>query len=453
MVEERRVEINIMAHTQFITAPIEDAAAPSHMTGPQVDQVIDHDGQLDNELQSVTGEAWQDTIDRIGLDPTIAMIQELSLAPYVAASWSVTELEGAPEGAGSFVLAEMQRHKLKLLTAIVNGHMEWGWSPFEKIFKVKDQSWVIEEYKPLLQSMSTLVVDKQSGEIVGLKQDAFNNNQATEIDRAKLFYSGYNVRGQNWYGRPVYKTVEATANNYATTQAAACKYDAKVAGSHWLVKYPTGVSGWKGAKKVDNFTIAHEILAGLVASGGVVIPQTVRAEIDQLNDPNENKAQWDISILSDSGSTAAAFGDRSNYMDKLKVRAFGWPERAILEGQFGTKAEAETHGDFALFNVEIKHGRIVEEINKQDVDQLMWWNYGEASVGTVILTVSPLSDSRKAILKEIFMQIIGDPGGLAMNIDMFDMQQFRDILQIPTDPNATETIPDEEPEQEEDEEV
>ena len=47
----------------------------------------------------------------------------------------------------------------------------------------------------------------------------------------------------------------------------------------------------------------------------------------------------EIELLSDSGKGQQPFTDRQKYLDILKVRAFGFPERSILEGQFGTKAD------------------------------------------------------------------------------------------------------------------
>jgi len=51
--------------------------------------------------------------------------------------------------------------------------------------------------------------------------------------------------------------------------------------------------------------------------------------------------------MSATNTSQGSFIDRQKYLDALKMRAFGLPERSILEGSHGTKAEADVHADIA----------------------------------------------------------------------------------------------------------
>jgi hypothetical protein len=125
------------------------------------------------------------------------------------------------------------------------------------------------------------------------------------------------------------------------------------------------------------------------------------------------------------------FVERGKYLDSLKARAFGFPERAILEGQFGTKAEAEVHADFAIDNLEMTHREILALLNTQVVDVLLEFNHGSEYRGHVKVTASALNDDTRAMIKQIYTTHLGTESGIAEEGQVVDMPVIREQLGIP----------------------
>jgi hypothetical protein len=123
--------------------------------------------------------------------------------------------------------------------------------------------------------------------------------------------------------------------------------------------------------------------------------------------------------------------ERAKYLDSLKARGFGFPERAILEGQFGTKAEAEAHADFAIDNLEMTHRELLTIKNRQVVNVLLELNHGEKYVDKLRVVASPLTDSKRAMLKGLYEKHWASETGAAQESDAVDWEVVRDKLDVP----------------------
>lgn len=240
------------------------------------------------------------------------------------------------------------------------------------------------------------------------------------------------VEGTGWYGEPVMKAIEGIYDEQAQINKSARKYDARIAGSHWVVYFPLGVSKYKGAE-IDNGEIAKELIQGIEAMGGIALPRSVVQAYDALNAQaaKDESLQWKLDLLSDKGSGQTPFLERFKYLDILKVRAFGYPERAMLEGQFGTKAEAEAHTDLAILNFEMKHAQLVQQVNKQYVDWFLYVNWGPDAVSTVYITPAPLADRAIAFFRKLYETIIANPEGFANEAAVVDWMAVREQLGLP----------------------
>src|SRR5690606_23916218 len=123
--------------------------------------------------------------------------------------------------------------------------------------------------------------------------------------------------------------------------------------------------------------------------GMLAVPQKVAAWIEDLNSIDERNMAWRIE-LKEAASSQSSFGDRQRYIDSLKARAIGLPERSVLEGQYGTRAEAEAHADFAISNIEMGHAKMIKLLNRQVVNPLLTLNFGQQYKNRVHLQVMPL---------------------------------------------------------------
>ena len=191
-----------------------------------------------------------------------------------------------------------------------------------------------------------------------------------------------------------------------------------------------GTSSYNGTD-TDNEEIARAILGSLVSSGGIAVPKNMESFINELNE--RTPKAWEIELLTDSGATSASFTERQKYYDALKVRGFGFPERSILEGQFGTKAEAEAHGDFAVANILLRTEDMIRDLNWHVVNQLLRLNWGPEKENTVKVLGGALGKENRSFLQALYNTLLTKPEGFTAEFDNIDRGALRDLLEVPTD--------------------
>lgn len=410
-----------------MTLKIEERTSPQ--LGTEV--IITEEGDL---LQSYSKESWAKKLKKLKKDPTISLVRQLFVAPILASEWFVEvdkkggdELEEIKE----FIEEEFFPIRHHLLKSASLGCVDWGWAPYEKIFKqTNDGYWRIKKTKQLLQEMTTIEVVKKTGAFNGFKQDEDFSKVTLEVEDSLLFY--FDVEGTNWYGSALMKNVEQPFDDYEAVRESAHRYDKKVAGTHWVIKAPPGTSKVDGVEKT-NQEIARSMANSLKANGSIIIPTTIKPFLESYDDTLPDEAyQWEIKLMEAGSSAMSSFNDRSAYLDKLKVRGLGFPERSILEGQFGTKAEAGKHGDFALTNVELRHDEILILLNWHYVNQLIRWNFGEEFENKVRIKATPLNNEKREVAAQIYEKILANPDILLDELSSIDTDQLKKLLDIPT---------------------
>ena len=382
---------------------------------------------------------WFAKVREMRRDPTINLMRILFAAPALAAGWSVEADEGVPPDVIQDVEDQILPMRSHILRTGLFGCMDFGWQPFEKCWEVVDGKYVIKKLKPLLHDLTTILVVPKTGEFAGFRQE----RDEVDIKLPQTLLFNWDVEGTNWYGRGFMEIVESTYDKWLRTMKSADRYDSKVAGAHWVVHYPIGESIVDGVAK-DNFVIAKEILNRLEANGRVAVPRRIIEFIDDVNQTTKEDHAWQIELISDKGGNTS-FENRLAYFDKLKARAWGFPERAVLEGEHGTKAEAGEHGDFALTAVELRHDGILEQLNWHLVNQFLVLNHGEDYENTVRISALPLVDETKEFLKSIYEKLLANPEASIAMIDQLNFQAIHDKLDIPTgaDSNDDDVEPEE----------
>lgn len=369
-------------------------------------------------------------------DPTIAFARMIMTAPLVSAGWSYEEREGAVFGAKPIIEKYFEQWRVTIVKNALEGDIDFGWTPFEVVLHLDEYGYqVLKKVKPLLQTRTEILVDKDTGAFLGLRQidDRQQPRDASGYvdlykDNVECFNVCLNPEGTNWYGQALLKNIEQPYKQWNSVEDAAKRYDSKIAGSHIVVYYPLGTTPINGIE-TDNFEIAKNILNSMQSAGKIALPRKLIPFGDSVDKDAEDA--WRIEIVSDKGNSASTFTDRQKYLDALKVRGLGLPERAVLEGQFGTKAEAEAHADFAIVNMELRHTLVVDEV--QDiVDKILCLNWGPEAEGTIIVKANPISDSTKEYIKTLYTTLLANPDLLSLEYDKFDMDAVRAKLGVPT---------------------
>lgn len=380
------------------------------------------------ELPSTLPKSF-DTYRTIRKHPTVAMARALRVAPIMASSWAIR----ADDDVDPDVIMWVEKHLFPfrddfLKTALTFGNVDFGWQGYEKVWTINEEGrFTLHKLKPLLHDITEILIDRRTGEFAGFVQD----RDQTELDTTKAMLVSFQVEGTNWYGEPLLENVRPRYDEWVEANQGAARYDKKLAGTHWLVRYPPGSSRVDGAE-VDNSTVASDVLNALKSSGSVSFPNT-RRDL-QSDDP-----MWDIEMKSDTAKQAS-FVPRLEYLDKLMVRGLILPERSITEGKFGTKAEAGEHANFALTNMELLHSEVTKIFNEGVVKPVLAANHGPKVADMVDLIAMPVMDEKKQWFKDLYKQLLANPGALLEELATIDTDAIKDALDVPKTDASVEGV-------------
>lgn len=403
-------------------------------TGPQLTRAMGVATSFDGPMSLGTRKSAKTykTYREMRNDPTISLARFLSAAPILVSDWSIQTYGEPADGSVKFVQEQILPLRLHVLRTAVLGCIDFGWQAYEKVWDIDDNGRIVlKKLKPLLQDITEILISDENGAFSGLKQTQSGEDVILEVSESLLL--NQDVEGTDWYGQPTMEIARKSYDKWEVVEDASDRYDRKIAGSHWVVHYPLGSSMIDG-NEMDNFEVAKRLLRTLQSSGSITVPRKVQNLVDELN--ADSSDAWKIEILSDSGSARASFIDRAKYLDALKVRAFGLPERAVLEGQFGTKAEAEAHADLAIVHMELRHQLMAQQINWHLINQLIRLNWGRKYENTVYVQPAPIADLKLAFLRQLYTSILANPDGFASESIALDVTALRERLGVPT--KATE---------------
>jgi hypothetical protein len=363
--------------------------------------------------------------------PTVGLARALVKAAILAGSWSVEaddDIEVDEERATemkNFVRNQFVPIREHIIETTLDGANDFGWSPSELVYGQAEGRTTLAKYKPLLQDLTRILVDTKTGAFEGFEQT--NVGGTVEILGKYAMLISFRVEGGNWYGAGLLENARETYNQWREAQAGAERYDAKVAGAHWIVHYPVGTTLVDDVE-TDNADIAEDLLDALESSGSAVVPNTVAGHVEEMS--NKNVA-WRIELLEDKGGRQPTFVDRLKYLDALLVRCLFMPERAILEGEFGTKAEAGVHVGIAVTNVTLWDRQIADEVNKQAVDDLLEQNWGAETRGKVRLVPAPLVDAQISFLRDLYKLLMTSPVTVLDEFPTVNTDALKDRLGVP----------------------
>jgi len=367
------------------------------------------------------------TYRTIRKDPTIAMARALSMAPVIAGEWSIEAKDFVPDEIVDFVRDSYFPIREFFLEVAMSGGIDYGWQGFEQIYEEKDGKIRLKRLKPLIPDLTTILINKNTGSFAGYRQSDLDK---ITVPVENALHVAFRVEGTDWRGESLLESARKPYDQWEESSKGARLYDTKVAGSHFVVYYPMGETEVSGVL-TDNSIIAKNLLKNLEASGGATIPRLVAEHVEDLSD---KEFGWDIVILADPTARQFSFTNRLEYLDKLKVRSILIPERAIIEGKFGTKADAGSHADLALTYMEITHRYVTSFINWHSVNRLVVLNFGEEFENSIKLESSPLQSPKLAFFRNVYESIIKNPTGFVNERLNLDIETFREELGLPQIP-------------------
>ena len=377
--------------------------------------------------------ARPDSYRKMRLDPTIALARELSMAAIVGAKWSYESDDDVYDERLKFIQKQCDEWRYDYVSAAMMGDIDFGWAPFEIVYDIIENKSLqiggakigLVKVKPLLWDITKILIDEKTGAFIGFKQGEI----VIPIENSLL--CSFRAEGTQWYGRPLLENCRETYNQFRDANTSASRYDRKMSGSSFVIYYPYGTTSVEG-EKIDNFEIAKKLLVALENANGICIPSAVSTFVDMMNEqnPNSMEPQWKVDTIDGGMPKQYSFTNRLEYLDKLKVRGLIFPERALTEGKFGTKADAGEHGDLATLYMDIKHYYITKQFNNGPVRWLMELNFGSETVGTIRVRNSPLVNSEKSFMQTLYQAIVSSAQG-AEEFGTIDTDAMKDELGIP----------------------
>ncbi len=387
-------------------------------------QTINYSFSPDDTLHRSTSEFGTYAAYRLlRKDPTIALGRGLLVSGVLAGSWSVEAAEGTPDALVDFVATLLPLREQIMRAAVGYGRVDFGWMPFEKIFIV-DNGLISLHLKPLLHDMTTILIDR-TGSFNGYRQSNMLTAVPIDVPVEQCLHIAFDVEGSNHYGVPLLENIRAAQVSWTDCDAGAKRYDKKIAGSHFVIHYPPGTTQVDG-ETVENADIASQLLTALQSSGSMTLPATTADYVQELNDSNVSKLyEWNVELISDLSARQPAFQSRLAYLDSLKIRGLILPERSMLEGKFGTKAEAGEHIGLAITGMQEIDKAITRQVNEQLVNQLLTLNFGPDAAGKVRLVAAPLVDMSAAFLRKLYLELVKADAGTV------DTKALKEALSIP----------------------
>lgn len=399
--------------------PGHDQTSPG-ITKAQVNEGVTFIGfNADQALTSPLAASYA-TYREMRKNPTIALGRAILTGPVAAGQWTVQSKNGVSDDLVEFVRDEFLSRRQSFMETVMYGQIDFGWQSFEKVFEfdADDGRIHLRKLKALLHDITQVLVDGNGG-FIGLAQ--VRDHVTVPLEQSLLI--SFRVEGTQWYGQSLLENARHAYNAWIETDAGAARYATKISGSHWFIQHPFGSTIDETGATVENKDIAIKMLTALRSVGGGDIA------VGKAADPGK---QWDVELKGDPGGGAVTtFVPRNEYLDRQMIRGLLVPERAALEGRYGTRADAEAHADIAITGMELADRHITTILNWHCVDQLLAANFGEDARGSVWLESAPLVDTQRESLMKVYDAILRNPGGFLEEFGQIDTDAIKDKIGVP----------------------
>jgi hypothetical protein len=244
----------------------------------------------------------------------------------------------------------------------------------------------------------------------------------------------------NWYGRSRYENCRTTAwwgwqrafkKHLAYLDLAACPIP--------IIAYPPGTGKDEHGAERSFFLIAQALAAKLKNGEPIVMPNTLAtAALDLLDRgvPIEKVQAWMFQWVEASTQHGAEYIEALRYFDSGMLRSYLVPERAAIEGQYGTKADATVHANQAIAVAEETLDNLCNMFNEQVLQPTIALNHGIDEAEKVWAEAAPLVDTKKELIATVITGLLQGNASLA---EMWlDVDAMLDMLGLP---KAQEVVP------------
>lgn len=417
----------------------------------------------------------------MGMDPTYALLRNLTYNPIIASQWSVQPAEGieidetgktftfdkisgkvtkVPKWAVEFISGTILPQRQGIIREALR-YREFGFRPFERVYEMAagmpggGKFYNLAKLKPLLPEFVTILNDEH-GNFGGMTTGGGSSLASTggnAMAPNKSWICSHDVEAGNLYGLSVYEMGYEPWIDIQRTRIKQLMLMGKLSGVLPTLYYRPGMTPING-KLTDNYEIAKQIVAVAFAGGAACVPTTEYSDTDLQQNPElAALAPWKLEIVN-AGSYAPAMDGmirERQYQNTLQCMALGWPSRSVLEAQqAGSRADSETHTQSASLLLENLDDDIASQVSCGQpmygvpgvVDELLRLNFGDGTEGSIIVKPAPLSDPKVALYTDIIKTLLGNPKIAPIITQGFDLVDMLSHLDIKTPEDFKERLPE-----------
>jgi len=365
-------------------------------------------------------------------NPTIALARAIANGPIQTANISVVSDEDVPENVIKFIRNQVDSLWPSYSKDVLYAR-DYGFQAFEKVWAAKPYEgttrWIISKLKALTPDITSPVINKETGAFEGLRQ------KAVQLDIPYALWITHDAEPGQWYGRSQHENIRKQAySHWVNTAAKQGQCAGKIAGVLPIVYYPVGKGRDATGSEKSTFDIATTILKTLGTGHGVTIPQelaTWAQDMAMAGVDVEKLLSWRISFLEPKGQHARGFIDTLRHYESLMMRGWLVPERAAIEGQYGTKAEASTHASIALVIAGLVLTEFIRHFNWYIVNPLLVYNFGDEFENKVRVEREGLDPSQELFWRTIIEKVLTSPTNIDLFMTWLDIEAMLDIVGLP----------------------
>ena len=367
-------------------------------------------------------------IEELRSYPTVAYCMYILTIIGHSSKWTVEADEDVPWEAIHLVEKFVKDCKTELWRTGIDGWITHGYAVYEKLFRADlneqgEYRIAIRRLKHLLPEYILINMDAQEG-FVGV---TVNMPQRVDLTPAQCLILTNEKQGDDLRGRPMLRAIKEGATGARVSLEGMLRYEEKLAkGPKYKVMYPYGVEEDENGNLIRNEDKARNFVSEIENNCFALMPR--RKNINPAQNV-ANQSDYDLEMFPQDSITGNFINDLM-YLDKLIVRAFGIPERAVLEGLFGTKADAENGTDFLTLRIEYLVELMVDQLNRYAVDPLMNFNYNGLA-GRVKIRPGTIDKRDVKRISDLLSSVIQSPYGQAVLLPTFDMDSMMDMVEIP----------------------